>query len=135
MEQQLDVFTQKRFELMVEMATKKLQNEIMSIKETLCSMAGEINSLKSQVSRLQFQPPQARTVQKTLGETQSEGQISQSYSQPKKEAKIVDCRPDEERKQEFVSGSAKNAEPIRPRYGDYEPKDVSIDKFFYFGRK
>ena len=134
MEQQLDVFTQKRFELMVEMATKKLQGEIMSVKETLCSMAGEINSLKSQISRLQF-PPQARTVQKTLGETQNEWQAAQIYSQPKKDVKIVDCRPDEERKQEFVSGSAKNAEPIRPRYGDYEPKDVSIDKFFYFGRK
>ena len=135
MEQQLDVFTQKRFELIIELATKKLQGEIMSVKETLCSMAGEINSLKSQISRLQFQPPQARTVQKTLGESQNEGQATQSYSQPKKDVHIVDCRPNEERKQEFVSGSAKNAEPIRPRYGDYEPKDVSIEKFFYFGRK
>lgn len=131
MEQQLDVFTQKRFELIIEMATKKLQNEIMSIKETLCSMAGEINSLKSQISRLQFQPQQARAVQKTL----LENQPSIENQSPKREVKIVDCRPDEERKQEFVSGSAKNAEPIRPRYGDYEPKDVSIDKFFYFGRK
>ena len=32
MEQQLDAFTQKRFELMVEMATKKLQQEIDSLK-------------------------------------------------------------------------------------------------------
>ena len=135
MEQQLDVFTQKRFELMVEMATKKLQQEISSVKEALCSQAGEINSLKSQISRLQFQPPQARTVQKTLGETQSEGQIAQSYSQPKKDVKIVDCRPDDERKSDFKSGAERNAEPIRPRYGDYESKDVSIDKFFYFGRK
>ncbi len=135
MEQQLDAFTQKRFELMVEMATKKLQGEIISIKETLCSMAGEINSLKSQISRLQFQPPQARTVQKTLGEAQNEVQVPQNYSQPKREVKIVDCRPDDERKSDFKSGAEKNAEPVRPRYGDYEPKDVSIDKFFYFGRK
>ena len=55
--------------------------------------------------------------------------------QPKNDIKIVDCRPQEERKEEFQSGSAKNSEPIKPRYGDYEPKDVSIDKFFYFGRK
>ena len=53
----------------------------------------------------------------------------------KKDIKIVDCRPDGERKSDFKSGAEKNADPIRPRYGDYEPKDVSIDKFFYFGRK
>ena len=131
MEQQLDAFTHKRFELMVEMATKKLQQEINLLKETLCSQAGEINSLKSQISRLQFQPQQSHPVQKTLFEPQHESQ----NIQPRKEVKIVDCRPQEERKEEFQSGAAKNAEPIRPRYGDYEPKDVSIDKFFYFGRK
>jgi len=125
MEQQLDIFTQKRIELMLEMATKKLQHEIASVKETLCSMAGEINSLKSQISRLQFQPPQ-KLIQKTLGE---------QNNLPKKQVEIVDCRPEEERKEEFKSGAAKNSEPIRPRYGDYEPKDVAIDKFFYFGRK
>ena len=128
MEQQLDVFTQKRFELMVEMATKKLQGEISSMKESMCSMAGEINSLKSQISRMQFQP-QSHPVQKTLVEQQ------EIPVQQKKEVKIVDCRPENERKEEFKSGAAKNAEPVRPRYGDYEPKDVSIDKFFYFGRK
>ena len=131
MEQQLDVFTQKRFELIIEMATKKLQGEIMSIKETLCSMAGEINSLKSQISRLQFQPQQSHAVQKTLFENQP----SIENQSPKKEVKIVDCRPDDERKSDFKSGAEKNSEPVRPRYGDYEPKDVSIDKFFYFGNK
>ena len=130
MEQQLDVFTQKRFELMIEMATKKLQQEMASLKEHLVSLNSEIGSLKSQVSRLQFQPPQKHTVQTTLGEPQQEQTI-----QPRKEVKIVDCRPEGERHQDFKSGAEKNAEPIRPRYGDYEPKDVSIDKFFYFGRK
>ena len=133
MEQQLDAFTQRRFELMVEMATKKLQQEINNLKESLCSMAGEINSVKSQVSRIQFQPQQSHPVQRTLADSSS---VSQSKeSQPKKEVKIVDCRPEGERTQDFKSGAEKNAEPIRPRYGDYEPKDVSIDKFFYFGRK
>jgi predicted RNase H-like nuclease (RuvC/YqgF family) len=124
MEQQLDAFTMKRFELMVDMAAKKLQAEINSLKETICSQQGEINSLKSQLNRVQFQPSQS--VQRTLVED------------PKATAKkveIVDCRPQEERKEEFVSGSSKNSEPIRPRYGDYKPDDVSIDKFFYFGRK
>ena len=121
MEQQLDVFTIKRIELMVDMAAKKLQSEISSLKETMCSMAGEINSLKSQINRLQFQP-QIHPVQRTLVEPQQEN--------IKKEVKIVDCRPEEERKADFKSGAEKNSEPVRPRYGDYEPKDVSIDKFF-----
>ena len=129
MEQQLDIFTQKRFVLMVEMATKKLQSEINSMKEAMCSLSGEINSLKSQISRVQFQQP-ARAVQTTLGNSQQESQVQQ-----KKEVKIVDCRPEGEKKEEFQSGAARNSEPIKPRYGDYEPKDVSIDKFFYFGRK
>ena len=129
MEQQLDAFTQKRFELMVEMATKKLQQEINSLKDHVTSLNAELGSIKSQVSRIQFQP-QTHAVQKTLTGTDSDQEAPQ-----KKEVKIVDCRPDGERHEEFQSGSAKNAEPVRPRYGDYEPKDVSIDKFFYFGRK
>ena len=131
MEQQFDVFTQKRIELVIEMATKKLQQEINSLKETACSQAGEINSLKSQISRLQFQPQQSKPVQRTLVEQESRIEAHA----PKKEVKIIDCRPENEKHENFQSGAAKNAEPVRPRYGDYESKDVSIEKFFYFGRK
>ena len=127
MEQQMDAFTQKRFELMIEMSTKKLQQEIAALKEHVISLNSELGSLKSQVSRMQFQP-QAHSVQRTLVD-------SQESLQSKKDVKIVDCRPENERKEDFKSGAAKNAEPIKPRYGDYQPEDVSIDKFFYFGRK
>ena len=124
MEQQLDAFTQRRFELMLEIATKKLQSEIGSIKECLCSLSGDINSVKNQISRLQFQPHQ-----------NTDNQTQQNSQAKKEDVKIVDCRPENERKTDFQSGSAKNSEPLRPRYGDYQPEDVSIDKFFYFGRK
>jgi len=130
MEQQMDAFTQKRFELMIEMATKKLQQEIAALKEHIVSLNSEMGSLKSQVSRMQFQP-QGHPVQRTLIEPNEQAENIQA----KKEVKIVDCRPDGERHEQFQSGAAKNSEPVRPRYGDYEPKDVSIDKFFYFGRK
>ena len=133
MEQQIDAFTQRRFEIMIDMATKKLQNEINSLKEYISSLNNELGSLKSQVSRMQFQPQQSHVVQRTLAEQQPE--LDNQNIQPRKEVKIVDCRPENERREEFQSGSAKNSEPVRPRYGDYEPKDVSIDKFFYFGRK
>ncbi len=127
MDQQLDIFTQKRFELMIDMATKKLQQEIAALKDQITSLNSEIGSLKSQVTRLQFQP-QAKEVQTKL-------QNQQGKIQQKKEVEIIDCRPVEERKEEFKSGAAKNSEPLKPRYGDYQPEDVSIDKFFYFGRK
>ena len=134
MEQQLDAFTQKRFELMVEMATKKLQQEMQALKEHVLSLNNELGSLKSQVSRLQFQPQQASHVSRPIAQEQPS--IEEQNVSAKKEVHIVDCRPDGEKKNDFVSGSAKNnAEPVRPRYGDYESKDVSIDKFFYFGRK
>ena len=129
--EQTDAFTQKRFELMIDMATKKLHQEIAGLKEHIVSLNSEMGSLKSQISRLQFQPQQSHPVQRTLAEPQHK---EQSFEQ-KKEVKIVDCRPEGERHEEFKSGAAKNAEPVRPRYGDYESKDVSIDKFFYFGRK
>ena len=129
----MDAFTQKRFELMIEMATKKLQQEIASLKEYIASLNSEVGSLKSQISRLQFQPQQSHPVQRTL--TESQQQAENQNVQPKKEVKIVDCRPEGERREDFKSGAERNAEPVRPRYGGYEPKDVSIDKFFYFGRK
>lgn len=131
MEQQLDAFTQKRFELIIEMATKKLQQEITGLKENIGSLNSEICSLKSQISRIQFQPQPTRDFESASIEHQNGDQNIHS----KKEVKIVDCRPESERHEEFKSGSTRNSEPIRPRYGDYKPEDVSIDKFFYFGRK
>jgi len=138
MEQQLDTFSQRRFELMVEMATKKLQQEINSLKEHVSSLNKDIGSLKSQISRLQFEPQQANAQRELEPQEQQLNMPYQQNIQPnqqKKEVKIVDCRPEEERKAGFQSGTTKNTEPLKPRYGDYKPEDVSIDKFFYFGRK
>ncbi len=28
-----------------------------------------------------------------------------------------------------------NKEPLRPRYGDFKPGDISVNKFFYCGKK
>ena len=136
MEQQMDAFTQKRFELMIDMATKKLQQEIAGLKEHMVSLNGEIGSLKSQVSRMQFQP-QSHPVQRTLVEPQEHVQQNHQPQniKPRKEVEIIDCRPEGERKEDFKSGAERNSEPIKPRYGDYQSQDVSIDKFFYFGRK
>lgn len=133
--QQLDAFTQRRFELMVEMATKKLQNEINTLKEHVSSLNRDLGSLKSQISRLQFEPQQDNFQRVLDPQLNISEQQNIQPIHPQKEVKIVDCRPEGERKEPFQSGVAKHSEPLRPRYGDYKPEDVSIDKFFYFGRK
>lgn len=94
---------QRKFEILLEMQSKKYEAEINSLKQAISTIAGELSSIKSQVS--------------------------------KKKVEIIDCRPDNEKKGDFIGGSSKNAEPIRPRYGDYTSEDVSIDKFFYYGNK
>ena len=136
--EQMDDFSQKRIEIMIEMATKKLHAEVSAMKEHVSTLNSEIGSLKSQINRLQFQPPPTpKRVVREYVEEVSEEQNAQAppQVQPHREVKIVDCRPEADRKEEFVSGAAKNAEPVRPRFGDYKSQDVSIDKFFYFGRK
>jgi len=123
---------QRKFEILLEMQSKKYEAEINSLKQAISSIAGEINSIKGQVSRMQFAPQQMQSPQRVLIEQPQQFQQQES---PVKKVEIVDCRPQNERKEEFVSSSAKNAEPIRPRFGDYTSQDVSIEKFFYYGNK
>ena len=134
-EQAMDAFTQRRFELMIEMSTKKLQQEITALKEHVSSLNRDVGSLRSQISRLQFEPQQANAQRAFEPQLNISEQQNIQLNQQKKDIKIVDCRPDNEKRGEFQSGAAKNSEPVKPRYGDYTPQDVSIDKFFYFGRK
>ena len=133
MEQQLDAFTQKKYELMIEMATKKLQQEITSLKEQMSSLHGELGSLKNQLNRVQFSKPAETIARPVMQEAQAQPQ--QQVNQEKKNVEIVDCRPEDQRPKEFISGAARNSEPLRPRFGNYKPEDVSIEKMFYFGRK
>ncbi|HLG23382.1 MAG TPA: hypothetical protein VI564_00460 [Candidatus Nanoarchaeia archaeon] len=131
MEQPVDMFAQKRMELMIDMATKKLQQELNAVKEQMASLHNELGSLKSQLNRVQFSKPAVQVVQGAV----QESFIQQQPVQEKRNVEIVDCRPEDQRPKEFISGAARNSEPLRPRFGDYKPEDVSIEKMFYFGRK
>lgn len=130
--QPVDAFTQKRIELIVEMATKKLQQEITMLRESISSLNREISMLKS---RPLPEPIVAAPNRNAQNIPANEAAVSTQNFAPKREVKIIDCRPDNERKEEFQSGAARNSEPVRPRYGNYTPEDVSIEKFFNFGRK
>lgn len=125
-----DLFTQKRIELMLEMMMKKYEAELNGIKQSMAALNSEILSLRREVNRVPVQPNISASLQdsnRILG--------TQEHAVQQKKIDIVDLRPKDERQKEFLSGAARNTEPLRPRYGDYKSEDVSIEKFFYFGNK
>jgi len=125
-----DFFTQKRIELMLEMVMKKYEAELNGIKQSMAALNSEVLSLRTGVNIIPVHP----NVHVSL---QTSNQIAENSEQAVQQKKIdiVDLRPKDERQKEFVSGAARNTEPLRPRYGDYKSEDVSIEKFFYFGNK
>ena len=85
---------EKKFEIMLDNASKKLMAEVLKIKESLTSLQEDVNQLRrgSQVSA-----------------TASFPQAERNYS--------------------TSSGSA------RPTHDNINPKDVAVEKMFYFGNK
>jgi len=78
--------------------------------------AGEIASLHSMVNKLN---EEISELKKNLSNAPS----------PRAEA------PASSAQSNFRAAEQQKSEPIKPRFGDYEPKDVAIEKFFYFGNK
>src|SRR3989338_1632787 len=85
---------EKKFEVMLDNASKKLMAEVLKIKESLTSLQEDVNQLRrgSQVSA-----------------TVSFPQAERNYSA--------------------------SSESARPRQNEINPKDVAIEKMFYFGNK
>ena len=112
------------------MVMKKYEAELNGIKQSMAALNSEVLSLRTGVNIIPVHP----NVHVSL---QTSNQIAENSEQAVQQKKIdiVDLRPKDERQKEFVSGAARNTEPLRPRYGDYKSEDVSIEKFFYFGNK
>lgn len=107
---------EKKFEFMIESSNKKIVNEINSLKSTVSSLNIEIASLRKQIDDIQKTAP----VTLVFEGNNAEG-------------------PKEARQAPVRNSAAETAkgkeEPIKPRYGDYTPEDVPVEKFFYFGNK
>ena len=102
---------EKKFEIMIGAATKKVLAEIAGIKESISALQSELSDVKR--ARQQSHTAQMLTA-------------SSPYSSA---ANIP---------QNSGNGSLNNhpsSTVARPRFGDYKPEDVSVDKFFYFGKK
>lgn len=102
---------EKKFEIMIGAATKKVLAEIAGIKESISALQSELNDARR--ARQQSQPAQMPAASSPYS---SAANITQNTS----------------------NGSSNNHPSptvARPRFGDYKPEDVSVDKFFYFGKK
>ena len=98
---------EKKFEFMIESSNKRIANELAILKSAISKLDGEIVDLKRQLNSAQ----RADT-------TDSENTNNNTAA----------SRADAQTK-------AKDNRAPKPRYGEYEPDDVPIEKFFYFGNK
>ncbi len=108
---------EKKFEFMIDSGNKKLANEINALKSTVSSLSIEIASLRKQIDGIQKTAPAT-----TVFESNNVARQEEIQSTPVRSSAPA----------ETARG---RGEPIKPRFGDYTPEDVPVEKFFYFGNK
>ena len=102
---------EKKFEIMIAASAKKIMADIAGLKESIMALQSELNDVKR--ARQQSQPA---TMPAASSPYSSAANIPQNTSNG-------------------ISNNHPSSTVARPRFGDYKPEDVSVDKFFYFGRK
>lgn len=88
---------EKKFEVMLDNASKKLMAEITKIKETIGSLQADVKELKAGYTNNSKMESQRQVMHIPSDNAESKG--------------------------------------IRPGYDDINPKDVAVEKMFYFGNK
>ena len=105
-----DYLIEKKIEIMMDMHSKKVAGELNRIKEAINNLSREISEIKRHVSENR-QPAKQEQIRKF--------ESSESVQEP-----------NTEKRQEQASTKGTQGQT---RYGEYQPKDVSIEKFFYSG--
>jgi len=114
-----DLLKQRQFELMVEMAAKRLEMKIDGLKDEIAALKKEVERLKASKSEA---PLPNSDIIKVPDDVQVEG-----FMQVKAPSRPVMSSTSEHAKGENPS--------VHPRLGNYKTEDVSVEKFFNFGRK
>ena len=97
---------EKKFEFMLESINKKVANELNSLKTMIGSINSEVTEIKKQPNNA---PRAAPAVFESSNSVNNQGRDTPTRG--------------------------RSNEPVKPRFGDYNPEDVPIEKFFYFGNK
>ena len=104
-----DMFTQRRMELMIDMATKKLLAEIQQLKQSMQKLETEVADLRKRGTVMSVSSASPQAVLQSAPQRPVSGSGMNDFSPQKKVSADV------------------------PRYGHYTSEDVSVEKFFNFG--
>ncbi len=99
---------QKKIEIMMDINNKKINSEIKKISDMVYRLNEEIGEIKRRFNGVRSTKEQEPSVVLDNGKEGNQEDLNRVKSREQ--------RP-------------------KPRYGDYNPEDVNIDKFFYFGNK
>ncbi len=125
-----ELLQQKQVELLVEMATKKLDMKVDALKEELAVLKHEVERLK--VMRREGQAQAAPGNQNSAASSDDAIKIPddvqvEGFMEIKSPSRHVMSPTSEHAKGEGTQ--------VHPRLGNYKTEDVSVEKFFNFGRK
>lgn len=113
---------EKRYQMILEMNTKKFEQEIYSLKEQISTLSSQIMGLRAEMMRISSQTKPAEVkVESQNNQKEESNQETQTQSE----------------KTENNNANNSNSEQKKehPRQGAFTSQDVPIEKFFYFGRK
>src|SRR3989344_1424618 len=99
---------QKRMELLIDTNNKKVSGELNNLKNMISQLNNDIHELKKKINESQIEP---------IGEAVKLEERSEDIDDNK------------------IKRIEKQKTTAKPRWGDYQPEDVSKKKFFYFGKK
>lgn len=104
-----DYMLQKKLEIMIDINNKKISAELNGMRSVISKFNEELAEIKKS--------------------------LNGNAQRLKEPAVSLNTSANDSRQSDFRRTGNSEQQMAKPRTGDYEPKDVSIDKFFYFGNK
>lgn len=108
-----DYLIQKKIEVMFEVFSKKMANEFSRMNDKIVELKSEIETIKEK-GKSNFKET-IQIIEKPV----------EHFNYPK----------DGQQVKQNTNLLSPTSQQTKPRYGNYKPEDVSIEKFFYSGGK
>ena len=124
-EAQLSFLLEKKLQMLVEIATKRYDREILELRAQVSHLNQELETLRSNIKNIRIEQAQkpAPAVQHAHQHLPQEAPLT----------KQVEHISDQQ-----VANAAASGESVSLRMaksGNYSSEDVSVEKFFYYGNK